>query len=296
MGNLPHNFDRKDAPQMRMTTLLKRTHLRGLDWSGMTAYYLGSAQLMQYLLFDPETREANAAALAVHLEDRTRPLPELLGTKPKRLQNAVRRFARRPYAALPTVTLNTQQQPQITQRPMSETAAKRLVADTARGANPRFAAKLYAQLLADQPADINLLVALSDAQRAFDPALAAQTLARAVNLEPEHPRVLMERALAKLQQCPLDATLACIEQWREAPRYIRAALAQMPDHLNAILWLGITELYGGNPGGRHQLSACRPWTRTLVAESKLLPRRKHALAGQPAGSRTSGAGPHVGTG
>ena len=246
--DLPRNLKRSQAEAPRMRALLRRSNFDGLDWGGMTGFYRRSAELVQYLLFDPETRTANIAALNAHLADRSKPLTELLDTNSKRLNRNVNWYVRKKRKAVTTVELSPVADLAVTRRELPASEATRLVAETARPANPRYAAGLYSELLEADPDNIDLLAALVDAQRSFEPDTAAANLARAITLAPDHPAVLMQQALTLLQECPLDATLTCLEQWREAPRYIRAALAKDPQHFNAILWLGITELYGANPG------------------------------------------------
>ena len=104
-----------------MKALLARRNFDGLDWEGMTGFYRFSAEVVRYLLFDPKTRETNAAALNTHLADRSTSLTELLDTSPRRLGRHVKWYTRSNQKAYATIELTQISDTEITRRSLSAT-------------------------------------------------------------------------------------------------------------------------------------------------------------------------------
>ena len=95
-----------------------------------------------------------------------------------------------------------------------------------------------------------------------------------MQLGPDHPEVLLQQALWDLAACPLDRSLVCLDDWQKVTLILRKVLQQQADHYQAILWLGVAELYSGNPGGAlnyltiaHQRAPWAPRVNYLLGEA-----------------------------
>ena len=234
-----------------LPTLAEVTAIQSIDgWplDRITGFYRRSAETVQYLLYCPDVDEAAKHAVGRYLAIREPSLFDAVGLAPEALTRAVRAHTRNPRRAFDTLSFDTQRE-RVDGRVLSETERLKLWAETAQDHNPRYAERLYKRLAALEPDVASHLArwALALAERDLD--RAEEKLAQAQAIATEDPDVLLTRASLIVRRCPLDSTLACLDEWRgEVVASLRRVLAIDPDHFQAILMLGTTELYTGDPG------------------------------------------------
>jgi tetratricopeptide (TPR) repeat protein len=114
--------------------------------------------------------------------------------------------------------------------------------------NPAKAASLYAELAASNPSIVKHRIDMSRALLEVDLEQAADALTQAITQAPDNAAVLVQQASLITAQCSMFKDLSCLDQWSAASRLLRRALAIDPSRHDAIMYLGITELYTGNPG------------------------------------------------
>ncbi|MEM7077113.1 MAG: hypothetical protein AAF513_00670 [Pseudomonadota bacterium] len=243
---MPEKYLRRPIANFDLPAMTAVTRLDDWPLGRITSFYKRSAHLTRYLLQD---KPGVAAALDRHLETREQPIWRELGLSPDDLQRAVTAYNKAADWRVRRFELEPVPAAGVRESKLSRDEVDRLLAATALTPNPRYAARTYQRLLKRAPEDAGLWASLAAGQRRFDRAAARRSLERAQQLDPQHPEVLLETAVQAMDACPLDRSMQCLVDWQDVTHILREVLAQNPDHYHAILWLGVTELYSGNPGG-----------------------------------------------
>lgn len=137
---------------------------------------------------------------------------------------------------------------QLETTPIDRAEAEALMAHAAELVNPEQAAELYSRLLRNQPTDVELHSGLIRSLLSFDSAAAVTALNQARAAVPAAPELLLSEVSIITRQCVLQADVDCRQQWRRATELLRQVLAKLPDRIDAVMLLGVAELYSGRPG------------------------------------------------
>ncbi len=246
---LPNLLVRDTTPMPPLNKLLDQGTL---TWptAGLAGYYKLSAHLLQHLLYaSPPDGVSYRTVLNDHLHNRTQSLTVMLGEHAEFLRKSLRRHR---HNTLPGETLMLTPPAQLHHAtridPLTPTHLLELKAEVAQSPNPGYAARLYRKLAGQHADNPRYWALLSRVNLDLSLPRAEQALTRAIALDPEHPDVLISQALADIRRCPLDQSLSCLDQWRSATIGLRKVLDHNPEHFQAILWLGVIELYAGRAG------------------------------------------------
>jgi tetratricopeptide (TPR) repeat protein len=220
------------------------------QWSGrkMSQFYRQSAELVHFFMFGHRRNQPDyRQRLQTYFENRYTDIFDSLQTTNKTLTRQWQRYLE--IGKLPYDTLNVAAENTIL-RSDDLTAMKVLIwhARAAEILNPVKAVAIYNSLLAQQPDNIQLRVDLTRVLLEVDVQRAAKVLAPALTQAPDHAAVLVQQAALMTRQCTMRADLRCTDEWHQASLLLRRALKIDPNRQDAILHLGITELYTGNPG------------------------------------------------
>jgi tetratricopeptide (TPR) repeat protein len=230
--------------------LVGETNLDGWSLPRITGFYKQSARLLRFFLYGPQAGFTDYRdAVDAFIANQGHELFTTLGTTPAELTEELGQFNRIRSKPFERFDIEPPGPNALTRRTLSEDDVTLLWAQTAQQPNPQYARRLFRRLTKANPDDPRYWAWLSRAtmQRSADDA--ERYLANARTLAPQHPEVLIQQAVLQMRNCPMDQSLACLDTWHAARGPLRQALRADPDHFEAILWLGITELYGGNPGG-----------------------------------------------
>ena len=234
--------------------LVAQNQLTHLSMAQLKNFYAHSTYLVQYLHFNHKRQPPGTdltEQLHQYIEHRNEDFFTAINQPAKDLAKAVRQFQAirdKPADLIPVNVADISYGRQI----LAEQAVLELHAEVARMTNPRRARKLLKRLTQLSPDEPRHWVALTDVlidTKIDDLAGAKAAHQQAREIDPEHPDVLIYGAVLQTKACPLTKTLECHATWRQTTTPLRQALQKNPQHFQAILWLGIVELYTGNPGG-----------------------------------------------
>jgi tetratricopeptide (TPR) repeat protein len=114
---------------------------------------------------------------------------------------------------------------------------------------PEAANRLLAPHVEARSDDVDLLVTRARIELARDREAAGTALAeQALSLDAGNPGVNVLTADLAVRDCLFTFDEDCAGRWREASGLYRAALRQAPDRFDAVLGLGLAQLYTGRPG------------------------------------------------
>jgi len=245
----------RPAPQGRhlagRLTLEKIFQTRDMtQWSGrrMSQFYRQSAELVHFFMFGHRRNQPDyRQRLQTYFENRHTDIFDSLQTTNKTLTRQWQRYLKA--GKLPYDTLNVAAD-DTTLRSVALPAMKVLIwhARAAEILNPAKAVAIYDSLLMHQPDNIQLRVDLTRVLLEVDMQRAAKVLTPALTQAPDHAAVLVQQAALMTRQCTMWTDLRCADEWQRASLLLRRALKIDPNRQDAILHLGITELYTGNPG------------------------------------------------
>ena len=204
-------------------------------------YYTLSGLLTHFLLFGADDYQT---LLPAHFAQRSQHLTQTLDLSERSLLRALDRH-RRTMASRRLTLQHHEHQFTISEKPMAPAAIPRLLALMSEIMYPKGAAARYQALLAQQPHDAELWTGLSRSYIEINLDKAAQALAEAVALNPDHHEVQIQQAVLQTETCPLDTTSRCRPQWEAAATTLRQVLAADPGNFDAAYRLGVTELYSG---------------------------------------------------
>lgn len=246
---IPEKFKASSLPRIPLQRLVQTTSLEDWPHKKINGFYKHSAALTRMLLNSRAVANPHLGQrLNTHLANREADLFETLQMAPSAVHNLTRRYtalrSKPSHVTHPSAKAITPSHIQLT-----DSEVDLLLAQAATMTNPRRAERLYRKLIKMAPDDAALWAQLAGVLRYGKTKQADSALDTAITLDPAHPDVLMQKALARLTKCPLDRTLDCLEDWQHATLLLRDVLAINPNHFTAIMWLGVTELYSGNPGG-----------------------------------------------
>ena len=284
---LPAKFANVSFSKIALPALVETTSFDRWPHRKVGGFYKRSAQLTRFLLHAEHIDKVELSrALQAHLSDRSTSLFDKLQHTPAQLEQLMRQFAKTPGKPLLTVTSSVADiDPVVTE--LTRDDSRLILIQTALSANPRYAARGIRRLLKKHPEDAHLWATLAAAERQFNPRRSAASLQQAISVNPHHPEVLLQTALRELAACPLDRSLNCLNNWQDVTSILRQVLEHNPNHHQAIMWLGVTELYSGNPGGAlnyltiaYHRAPWAPRVNYLLGEAMRLlgnPRARHYL-------------------
>lgn len=232
-----------------LQTLVNTKELNGWHIKRMSQFYLQSAELVHFFLFGPDRNYPDyRVQLQNYFNHRDDDIFTTLGVSSKTLARQWRRYLGARNVPYRTASATSPHHPAVQSTHLSADESKAWHARAAEIFNPAKAASLYAELAASNPSVIKHHIDQSRALLEVDLEQAAAALERASLHGPDDAGLLVQRATLLTAQCSMYKDLTCLDEWREASRLLRRALAADPSRHDAILQLGITELYTGNPG------------------------------------------------
>ena len=248
--DLPSKLARSQGPQPSLATLFTTEDIENWALPRVTGFYKRSSETVRYLLYGEDIDEQTRASVARYLVEREPGLLVTLDTTADDLARRVRAHGRDSGRAFDRLFVEDEANYGDTSgRVLSEEERLNLWAQTAVDHNPRYAERLYKRLVKLDPTSPSYLARWAQVLADRDLDRAEDVFARARTISGEDAEVKFLEAVLIVRRCPLfDATLSCHGEWREAVTSLRMALAANPDHFQAILMLGMIELYTGNAG------------------------------------------------
>lgn len=249
---VPDELHHLSGPSLRLETVLNATSMDPWSPQQTARFYERSTELVQFFLFAPAAGQPDyRTRLEAYFADRSGEILSALEIDTRTLAHQMRQFdasRSRTFGSF-NYDLGEFAAPEVMMSEVAASEMNHLFAQTAEMPNPRHARRLYTRLAKAHPSDPRFWVGLSRTQMQRNPKKALAALQTAASVQADHPEVLAQRAALLTRECPMDRTFVCVEQWREAAALLRQALEQDPDQFDAILRLGMIELYAGNPGG-----------------------------------------------
>ncbi len=211
-------------------------------------FYASSAELVNFLLFAnlasyPDYRPALERYLATRDVSAWTTDELSLGS----LIKHARAYERRRSELSRSVDIETSR-PVLERTPLTENEALRRIAQSAEAINPAESARIYGTLIAAAPDDLTLQNARIRSLIEVDIEAARRALDELKQLAPEDTGLLINDAAILTRDCLLRSGPDCRELWRSASALLRRALRQDPERIDAVLLLGVAELYSGRPG------------------------------------------------
>ncbi len=214
----------------------------------MQNFYASSAELVNFLLFAnlasyPDYRPA----LEQYLATRDISAWETGDLSLASLIKHARAYERRRSELSRSVEIEMSL-PKLNRTPLADNEALRRIALSAEAINPAEAARLYGELIAAAPDDLSLRNARIRSLIEVDIGAARRALDELKLLAPEDTGLLINEAAILTRDCVLRSGPDCRALWRRASALLRRALRQDPERIDAVLLLGVAELYSGRPG------------------------------------------------
>lgn len=163
------------------------------------------------------------------------------------LERTLNAYIRR--ISLPTHTLvvDVEHETPMDVQPLAVPEVRHALANAAAAAgNLRHAARLFQEVLDDDPDDIDALVGLSSTTQ--DPDHSLEAAERALALDAEHPGANVRMAELNVTRCSQATRDECLAVWRESAEFYRRAVRNDPDNVDAAFGLGVIYLHVGQPG------------------------------------------------
>ena len=170
-----------------------------------------------------------------------------LGVDLPALERTLNAYTRR--VSLPTRTLvvDVGHETPMDVQPLTVPEVRHALANAAAAAgNLRHAARLFQEVVDDDPGDIDALVGLSSTTE--DPEYSLETAERALALDGDHPGANIRMAELNVTRCSQANRAECLAIWRKSAEFYRRAVRNDPDDVDAAFGLGVIYLHTGQPG------------------------------------------------
>lgn len=211
------------------------------DWSWLLVHHL----YLGHLKGLPDQR----AKLTDHLQRREGSLTSYLGISEARLIRILERYLRGQVPLVQVAAPAAVESPGRGYQCLDEFGRDHELAKAVLAQSPQRARSLLQSHLDTHGQDVDLLVTLSRIAVAEDDDETARTLAeRASALDPSSANATINLANVRTKGCLFTLANDCRERWGEADRLYREALRRDPARFDAVLGLGVANLYTGRPG------------------------------------------------
>ncbi|MCZ6642889.1 MAG: hypothetical protein O7F71_15030 [Gammaproteobacteria bacterium] len=233
---------------LRLAQVVDTRHVADWRHDRLSTFYDWSWALVHYLNFGPDASERQQQ-LAVYLSDTNRSFEQAFGTKPRRLERALKRHLR---GSLPNrlEPLSAPANSSIVEsRCLSDSERNFELAITMMKHNPTGAIEVLKNLLDENYAPVETLVALSNAYSQIEEAATSLQYAEAA-LERDSTRVSakIQLAIVLTGDCVYNREPECYEIWQKAIPLLRSAMRIDPQRYDAIFYLGLAYLHSGQAG------------------------------------------------
>jgi len=167
----------------------------------------------------------------------------------RQLDTKLKRYSQLPQLPIRPVQVSLPTPAAAEKRCLTDLQKHLLLAQAVASRNPRYAEKLLAAVLAQQPDNVEAQVALGMALAKGGELEQAETQVLGAYAT-EKDRALTAVALANvlIQRCLAEKDETCSSRWLKALALYREAIRVDPDRLDAVYGIGVGRLYQGLPG------------------------------------------------